>query len=306
MKQNQIKIEIDLDCVDKRVDVYLTELLKNYSRSRIQSLINDNSVLINKKPVKNSYRLKINDLIDISIPEDKPLEILPENIPLNVVYEDEYIIVINKPPGMLTHPATGKYINTLVNALLYHCKDSLSGINGILRPGIVHRLDKDTSGLIIVAKNDIAHKNIAKQLQNRTMSKYYITIVQGNLKEDSGIIDAPIDRHPIKKNKMAVVKDGKQSLTGWKVLERYNTATLVEARLHTGRTHQLRVHFSYIKHPILGDDLYGQTKNQKIKPTRQLLQAYKLSFLHPVTNNQLDFSIDIDEDIKRVIKILKG
>lgn len=305
-KNNVIKVEIDLDAAGNRIDVFLKDLLSDFSRSRIQSLIENQEVSVNSKGIKSSYKVKEGDIVEVKVPEVKLLEINPENIPLDIVFEDEDLVVVNKPAGMLTHPAPGKYSGTLVNALLYHCGSSLSGINGILRPGIIHRLDKDTTGLIIIAKNDFTHQHLAQQLQERTIDKHYLAIIQGNLKEEEGIIDAPIARHPVKREKMCVIKDGKEAITTWKVLERFNVATFIEAKLLTGRTHQLRVHFSHIKHPILGDSTYSSTKAQKIKLERQLLQSYKLEFIHPRSNEKMPFEIDYDPEIKRVLKIFNS
>lgn len=304
--QNNINVDVDLESVNIRLDVYLTSLFNNFSRTYIQDLISQNQVLVNDKPSKSSYKLKLGDLLNVQIPEEQPIEIIPENIPLTFVYEDEYLAVINKPAGMLTHPAPGKYSGTLVNALLFHCKDSLSGINGFLRPGIVHRLDKDTSGLMLIAKNDLAHHHLAKQFQDRLVEKYYVAIIQGNIKEDYGTINAPIDRHPTKRERMAVVENAKSAITTWKVLERFKTATFIEAKPYTGRTHQIRVHFAYIKHPILGDSLYGNVKSQKIYLERQALQAYKIAFTHPKTNDILSFEIDFDQDLKKILHIFNS
>lgn len=303
MNPGLINIEIDLDNAGDRIDVFIASLFDDISRSRVQKLIKDGKVLVNEKPVKSSYALRIGDKIALEVPENKPVEIAPENIPLNIVFEDDDLIVINKPHSMLTHPAPGKYSGTLVNALLHHCADTLSGINGYLRPGIVHRLDRDTSGLIIVAKNDLAHQHLARQIQERKVDKYYICIVNGNIKDDTGEINAPIARHPVKREKMAVVENGRQAITLWTVKERFKVATFVECKLITGRTHQLRVHFSHINHSIIGDPVYGNVKNQKIKMERQALQAYKLSFVHPRSQEKLDFQIDFNEDINKLLRI---
>lgn len=299
---NQIKLDIDIDFVGQRLDVFLADLLEKFSRSHIQKLIKEGQVLINGSPAKSSYNLRLGDKLEFTIPEDKPINIEPENIPLEFIYEDEFLAVVNKPVNMLTHPAPGKYTGTLVNALLYHCKDSLSGINGFLRPGIIHRLDKDTTGVILIAKNDFAHKSLAKQIQDRTVDKYYLAMTLGNIKEDEGIINAPIARHPVKREKMAVIQDGREAITEWRVLERFMLATLVEAKLITGRTHQIRVHFSHIKHPIIGDTVYSSVKTPKIKLSGQALQAYKISFNHPKTQERLTFKIDFNDDLKKILK----
>lgn len=302
LNNNLIKLDIDMEFVGQRLDIYLADLLEKFSRSRIQKLVKEGQVLINGSPAKSSYNLRFGDNLEFTIPEDKPIDIEPENIPLEFIYEDEYLAVVNKPVNMLTHPAPGKYSGTLVNALLYHCKDSLSGINGYLRPGIIHRLDKDTTGVILIAKNDFAHKSLAKQIHDRTIDKYYLAVTLGNIKEDNGIINAPIARHPVKREKMAVIEDGREAITEWRVLERFMLATLVEAKLITGRTHQIRVHFSHIKHPILGDSVYSTVKTPKIKLSGQALQAYKISFDHPETHERLTFKIDFNDDLKKLLK----
>lgn len=299
---NQIKLDIDIEFVGQRLDIFLADLLEKFSRSHIQKLIKEGQVLINGSPAKSSYNLRLGDKLEFTIPEDKPINIEPENIPLEFIYEDEFLAVVNKPVNMLTHPAPGKYTGTLVNALLYHCKDSLSGINGFLRPGIIHRLDKDTTGVILIAKNDFAHKSLAKQIQDRTIDKYYLAMTLGNIKENEGIINAPIARHPVKREKMAVVQDGREAITEWRVLERFMLATLVEAKIITGRTHQIRVHFSHIKHPIIGDSVYSSVKTPKIKLSGQALQAYKISFNHPKTQERLTFKIDFNDDLKKILR----
>ena len=304
--RKKIQINIETENAGQRVDVFLAEFIDGYSRARIQKLIEEGALLVSDKQVKRSYKLREGDVLNLLVPDDKPVEIIPENIPLEIIYEDNYLAVVNKPTGMLTHPAPGKYTGTLVNALLYHCGASLSGINGFLRPGILHRLDKDTSGLIVIAKNDLAHQHIANQIQDRLMDKYYLAVVQGNLKEDTGIINAPIGRHPLKREKMAVIENAREAITHWKVLERFGVATLIEAKLITGRTHQLRVHFCHIAHPILGDPLYGNVKSQKIKLECQALQAYKISFTHPKSYEKLSFNIGFNEDITRLLKIFNS
>jgi 23S rRNA pseudouridine1911/1915/1917 synthase len=304
--QKIITLEIDPEYAGERIDVYTSTLLEGFSRTRIQKLIEEAFILVNNKAVKRSHKLKEGDIVELNIPEDKPVTIEPENLKIDIVYEDNDLVIINKPAGMLTHPAPGRYTGTLVNAILYHCKDSLSGINGYLRPGIVHRLDKDTTGLIMIAKNDFTHQHLASQIQNRTVDKYYATIVTGNIKVDSGVINAPIGRHPVKREKMTVIESGREAITEWKVLERFKETTFVEAKIITGRTHQIRVHFSHIKHPVLGDETYGNVKAQKIKLSRQALQAYKISFTHPRSGDKLEFEIDLDKEIKRVLKFYQS
>lgn len=300
-----IRIEIDMYDAGIRLDVYLTQLFPEMSRTRIQQLIkSQENVLVNNKSSKNSYKLKYCDEILINIPEAKPLELEAQDIPLDVRYEDENMLVINKPTGMLTHPTSIERTNTLVNALLYHCKDQLSGINGIMRPGILHRLDKDTSGLLMVAKNDFAHKYLADQIKTKTAKRQYLAVVLGNIVSDTGTIDAPIDRHPTQRHKMGIVYGGKDSVTHWKVLERFRKFTLIEATLETGRTHQIRVHFSSIHHPVAGDPLYGGDKIN-IKLNGQALQAYRLSFINPSSKERMTIEIEPDDDINKLIRILR-
>ena len=306
MSNNIISCEIeDIDAA-KRIDVFLSEFLSGFSRSRIQKLITDkNSVKVNGAFVKNSYALKLGDFIEITPPEPVELELMPQNLNLDIVYENEDFLVVNKPFGMLTHPTSAERENTLVNGLLYHCKGNLSGINGVLRPGIVHRLDRDTSGLLVVAKNDFAHNNLAKQIKEKTAMRNYLTVVLGNIKDDEGEINLPIDRSKTEKCKMAVSEGGKPSITKYKVLERFGDYTFIEVSLKTGRTHQIRVHFSYLKHPVYGDKLYGGG-NVKVKTTAQVLQAYKLSLDDPKTGGRMTFEIPWDDDVTRVIKYLRA
>ena len=306
----QIKLEADIEEAGLRLDVFIANIIPDFSRSRVQQLIkSEESVFVNGKPLKNSYKLKCGDEILINVPEAKPLDLKSENISLDIRYEDENMLVVNKPAGMLTHPSSIEKEHTLVNALLYYCKDDLSGINGIMRPGIVHRLDRDTSGLLMIAKNDFAHKFLSEQLKpktaqtaDKTAKRYYLAVVQGVLKEDSGIIDLPIDRHLTQKHKMAVVEGGRPAVTRWKVIKRFKENSFVEVSLETGRTHQIRVHFSYINHPIVGDPLY-KGKSSKINIKGQALQAYKLNFLKPGTKENIIIEIDIDDDIKKLLRI---
>lgn len=303
-EKNIINIEVEVDDAGKRLDIFLSELIPYFSRSRIQSLIKwQHKVSVNGKVEKSSYRLKYGDLIIIDVPEAKPLELEAENIPLEFVYENDDMLVVNKPSGMLTHPTTVEKEGTLVNALLYHCKGKLSGINGIMRPGIVHRLDRDTSGLLMIAKNDFAHHSLSEQIKQKTAIRKYLTVVHGNIKEDTGIIDAPIDRHPSQKCKMTVTEGGKNAVSHWQVLERFGDYTFLEVTLQTGRTHQIRVHFSYIKHPVFGDNVYGGGKT-KIKTIAQVLQSYKLEFTNPSDNKRIKLEIDYDADIEKVLKVL--
>ncbi len=312
MTENKfIKIETEDADTGKRLDLFLSEYLTSFSRNRIQQLIKNPSenegIFVNEKKEKPSYKLKANDIITVIMPEVKALELKAEDLNLDIVYENEDLLVVNKPFNMLTHPTTIENTGTLVNGLLYHCKDNLSGINGILRPGIVHRLDRDTSGLLMVAKNDFAHNALAEQIKTKTAKRTYRTIVLGNIKEDTGTINLPIGRSKTDRLKMAVVseEEGKPAITHYKVLERFQNYTYLEVQLQTGRTHQIRVHFSYNKHPVYGDTLYGGN-NVKVKTHGQVLQSYKLSFINPRDNKVLNFEIPPDEDVKKVLKYLRS
>lgn len=292
------------DDENKRIDSFLNNNLEDVSRNRIQKLIEEKQVLVNNKSINKNYKLKENDKIIINIEEPKEIDILPENIPLNIVYEDEDVILINKPQDMVVHPANGHYSHTLVNALMYHCKDNLSGINGVMRPGIVHRIDKDTSGILIVAKNDKAHQKLASQLEEHSMTRVYYAIVYNNLKNDKGTIDAPIGRHPIDRKKMAVIdKNSKRAVTHYEVLQRFNKYTLIKLKLETGRTHQIRVHMSYIGNPLLGDIVYGKEK-QPFKLVGQVLHAKVLGFVHPTTNKYMEFETELPQYFKDILKKL--
>ena len=287
-----------------RIDAFLavnTEL----SRSKLQKLIKDGAVERNGKPCKANTEVKPGDVIRIETPEDMDgLLPEPENIPLDVVYEDEDLAVINKPKGMVVHPAPGNPNGTLVNALLYRFQ-SLSGTGGEIRPGIVHRIDRLTSGLLVVAKNDAAHEALAKQFALHTAYREYLCIVHGNLKEDSGTVDAPIGRHKTDRKRMAVTEDGRRAVTHWRVLERYGTETLLDVALETGRTHQIRVHMAYIKHPIVGDEVYGSAA-PKLGLNGQALHGYRLTFTHPATGEKMTFTAPLPEDFKTALKRLGG
>lgn len=298
-----IKIVIDDNWKEKRLDTYLANSLKDKSRSYIQQLIDDESVLVNYKAKKSSYKLKNGDEIEINIPDPIELDVVPENIPLDILYEDDDVIVVNKPQGMVVHPASGVYSGTLVNALLYHCND-LSGINGVARPGIVHRIDKDTSGVLVVAKNDISHNKLASQLKEHTMNRIYIALVEGVIKEDEGIVDKPLGRHPKDRIKFSVVNNGKNAITHYKVLQRFNKYTLIQCKLETGRTHQIRVHMAHIGHPLVGDPVYGY-KKQRFKLHGQMLHAQTLGFIHPTKGEYVEFSAPIPKSFDEVISILK-
>lgn len=288
----------------ERLDVYIADQIEALSRSYISKLIKKGLVLVNGEIKKPKYIVKTGDLIQVNIPEIKGLEPVPQDIPLNIIYEDEDIIVVNKPKGMVVHPAPGSPNNTLVNALLNYT-DKLSDINGKIRPGIVHRLDKDTSGVLVVAKNNEAHMDIAKQLKERTVKRIYIALAHGIFGKDEGIIDAPIGRNPRNRLKMAVTNiNSKEAITKYKVLERFDKYTLVELSLYTGRTHQIRVHLSYINHPVVGDSLYTNRKNEfGIKS--QMLHAQKIGFKIPSTGEYMEFEAEPLEEFTKVIEILR-
>ncbi|MEE0059484.1 MAG: RluA family pseudouridine synthase [Acutalibacteraceae bacterium] len=292
---NELSFVVNEENTAVRIDKFLTENINDITRSAIQGYITDGYVTVNDVIINKNYKTRLNDKITVLIPDPIPLEALPEDIPLDIIYEDEDVIVVNKPKGMVVHPAVGNYTGTLVNALLYHCKDSLSGINGVLRPGIVHRIDKNTSGLLIVAKNDIAHKGLAEQIKEHSFTRQYETIVYGNIKEDEGTIDQPIGRNPYDRKKMAVTaQNSKNAVTHFKVLERFNEFTHLAVNLETGRTHQIRVHMSYINHPVAGDDVYGP-KKVITKLNGQCLHARKIGFVHPITYDYLEFTSDLPE-----------
>lgn len=272
-----------------RIDKYLMNNT-DYSRSKIQKLVDEGYILVNGKEIKPSYNVHLNDLITID-DYDEVSDIVPQNIPLDIVYEDEYLLVVNKPSGMVVHPAPGNYSGTLVNALMYHC-NHLSGVNGSIRPGIVHRIDADTSGLLLVAKDDNVHNDLAKQISEKSVTRKYICLVHGVIYEDSATIDAPIGRDIHDRKKMCVTGDNsKDAVTHIKVLERYNNATLIECVLETGRTHQIRVHMNYINHPVVNDPVYGYNKMDD-KEFGQMLHAKEIGFVHPITHEFMDFKVD--------------
>ena len=296
-----IKITINNEQECGRIDKILTILLPSFSRSYISKLIEENHIRVNGNSCKASSKLKIGDEIEIDEVESKELDIKKEDIPLDIVYEDEDILIINKPQGMVVHPANGHYEHTLVNAIMAHCHD-LSAINGVIRPGIVHRIDKDTSGLICVAKNDEAHLFLSEQLKNHTMARTYTALVRGVIKENSGEINLPIGRDPNNRQKMAVTRNNsKEAITYFKVLKRFNEHTLVECNLKTGRTHQIRVHFSYIGFPIEGDPLYAGRKYDKIYKNGQLLVATSLKLIHPRSKEEKIFTIDLPDYFKEIL-----
>ena len=272
-----------------RADVFLAAKL-GVSRSNMQKLLEDGRVKRGEKIIKANYKVRAGEMFVVDIPEPEPIEAVPENIPLDILYEDQDLLVVNKPKGMVVHPAHGHYSGTLVNALMYHCKDSLSGINGVLRPGIVHRIDMDTTGSLIVCKTDMAHKVIAAQLKEHSIHRCYRAIVHGVIKEDSGVIDAPIGRNPTDRKKMAInEQNGKRAVTHFKVLKRFRQFTYIECELETGRTHQIRVHMASLQHPLLGDSVYGPAKSP-YKLQGQTLHAMTIGFIHPSTGEYMEFS----------------
>ena len=283
-----------------RIDKYLSMTSPELTRNRIQGLISEGNITVNDKVVKASYKVCENDVIKMLIPDAVPVDIPAENIPLDIVYEDDDILIINKPKGMVVHPAPGHYTGTVVNALMYHCKDKLSGINGELRPGIVHRIDMDTTGLLIICKNDIAHNFIAEQLKEHSITRKYQAIVYNAFNEEEGTVEGNIGRHPQERKKMAIVPDGRHAVTHYKVLKNMGKYALVECQLETGRTHQIRVHMTSIKHPLLGDELYGP-KNCPFKLQGQVLHAKTIGFIHPTTKEYIEFDSELPDYFKGLI-----
>lgn len=303
MEKETFRFEVALEDKGKRLDKFLVENMpKAFSRAFLQKLIADGHIRVNGTVAKNSHKLLTGESIDVSIPEPVESSIRPEDIKLDILYEDGDLLVVNKPPGMVVHPAPGSRSKTLVNALLSHCKN-LSGIGGVMKPGIVHRIDKDVSGLLVVAKTDLAHQGLAGQFKEKTASRVYIAVVKGVVQLDNGIIDLPIGRSERDRKKMAVnFERSKEAVTRYRILERFKSASILEVTLGTGRTHQIRVHLSYIGHPILGDVKYG-TRSADI--TRPALHAKSLGFLHPVTDKAMKFTTDLPNDIKELIEKLK-
>ena len=284
-----------------RIDVF-TAQVADVTRSRAAKLIEDGYVLIDGKTASKNDKLNNGIKVSVTLPDPVSYDVKPENIPLDIVYEDGDLLVVNKPKGMVVHPAAGNFEGTLVNALMYHCKESLSGINGVMRPGIVHRIDKNTSGLLIVAKNDFSHNILAKQIKEHSFTREYEAVVYGNLKSDTGIIDAPIGRHPVKRKQMAVVNSGgRNAVTEYTVLERFGNFTHIRLKLQTGRTHQIRVHMASIGHPVAGDDVYGP-KKIITSLCGQCLHARKIGFIHPKTNEYMEFSSDLPEYFVKFLK----
>lgn len=296
----------DSENIGVRIDKFLSDRIEELTRSSLVNLIADGNIKVNNKNIAKNYKLKSGDEIRVLVPDPVEYEAEAENIPLDIVYEDDDLIVVNKPKGMVVHPAAGNYTGTLVNALLYHCKDNLSGINGVLRPGIVHRIDKDTSGLLLVAKNDNAHKSLAKQIKDHSLTREYEAIVFGNIKDDAGVIDAPIGRHHTDRKKMAVTdKNSKNAVTHYEVIERLKGYTYMKFRLETGRTHQIRVHCAYIGHPVSGDKVYG-VKNEKTNLESQCLHARKIGFIHPNTGEYMEFVSDLPDYFSEYLDKLRN
>ena len=302
----ELLIDVTQDFEGERIDKYLSRLVTDSSRSAIQKLIESGSVKVNGSQVSKNYKVSADDEILMLQGELKTLDAEPENIPLDIVYEDSDLLVVNKPRGMVVHPAPGNYSGTLVNALLYHCKDSLSGINGVLRPGIVHRIDKDTSGLLIVAKNDKAHIGLAEQIKEHSFTREYNAVVCGHLKEYEGTVCAPIGRNPKDRKKMCVTENNsKNAVTHYKVINEYEGYSHISLRLETGRTHQIRVHMAYIGHPVAGDFVYGNDKKSAYL-NGQCLHAINIGFVHPITNEYLEFNSELPDYFKEFLNRLKS
>lgn len=291
----------------ERLDKYLSIIYSDISRSFFQKLIKDSHVYVNDRVEKANYRMQLEDIVRVQFPDAVTTAIEPENIPLDIIYEDDDLLIVNKPKGMVVHPSAGHYTGTLVNGILYHCKDSLSGINGEIRPGIVHRIDMDTTGSLIVCKNDFSHINIAEQIKAHSVNRIYEGIVCGNVKQDEGTIDAPIGRHPVERKKMAITeKNGKPAITHYKVLERFGNYTYMQFKLETGRTHQIRVHMSGIGHPLLGDTLYSSGKTPFKNLHGQTLHAKTIGFMHPSTGKYIEFQAPLPEYFEKLLTQLKN
>lgn len=303
MEELEFTIEDSAD-VGVRIDKFLASFYPEKSRSYFQKSIDDGFVLVNGKTVKSKYQTKLGDDIIVSFAPIKEIDIVAEDIPLDILYEDDDVIIVNKPKGMVVHPAPGHYTGTLVNGLMYHCKDSLSGINGEIRPGIVHRIDMNTTGSLIVCKNDKAHNSIAAQIKEHSVNRIYKGVVIGSIKDDEGTIDAPIGRNPKDRKKMAINSDGRNAVTHYRVLERFNGYTLLEFKLETGRTHQIRVHMSSIGHPLVGDDVYCSSK-PPYKLQGQTLHAQTIGFIHPTTNEYVEISAPLPEYFEDLLRKLR-
>lgn len=302
---SEVIIDVPQEFHGERIDKFLSVLVESTSRNAIQKLIENEKVLVNGQPVNKKYKVSADDEITMLPGGLKPLDAEPENIPLDIVYEDEHLLVVNKPRGMVVHPAPGNYSGTLVNALLYHCKDSLSGINGILRPGIVHRIDKDTSGLLIVAKNDKAHIGLAEQIKEHSFTREYNAVIVGHLKENEGTVNAPIGRNPKDRKKMCVtMTNSKNAVTHYNTIEDYEGYSHISLKLETGRTHQIRVHMAHLGHPVAGDLVYGNDKKSAYL-NGQCLHAIKIGFIHPISGEYLEFTSDLPDYFKGFLSKLK-
>ncbi len=296
---------VSLDDTGKRIDTYICENISDISRNAVQRLITDNNILVNKKPVNKNYRITGKDIIEVNIPPIQESQVIAENIPLDIKYEDEDLLVVNKPKGMVVHPAVGNESSTLVNALLYHCKGTLSGIGGVARPGIVHRIDKDTSGLLVVAKNDFTHLALAELVKAHNFTRVYTAVIYGKLRESAGTINAPIGRHPTERKKMAVTeKNSREAITHYSLIKQFKDFSYIQLKLETGRTHQIRVHMAYIGHPLAGDPLYGPKKVIS-SLNGQCLHAKTLGFTHPRTGDYMEFSCEEPDVFKLFLNKLK-
>lgn len=304
---NTFEFLIDEENKSTRIDTVLSLLLPETSRSFIQKLIEGGSLSLNGESMRSKkYKVNAGDKVTLIVPEAEKLSVEPENIPLDIVYEDDDVLVVNKPKGMVVHPAVGNYTGTLVNAIMYHCGDRLSSINGVIRPGIVHRIDKDTSGLLMIAKNDKAHESLSQQLAAHSITRRYRALVYHNFADEEGTIDAPIGRDPKNRLKQAVTEqNSKRAVTHWRVLERFGKYTLIEARLETGRTHQIRVHMAHIKHPLVGDAVYGPAK-QSLVSDGQLLHAEVLGFIHPTSGEYMEFERAVPQEFDAVLQRLRS
>ncbi|MBE6788187.1 MAG: RluA family pseudouridine synthase [Ruminococcaceae bacterium] len=305
MNEQEMIFVAEIEDIGKRIDSFLSEKVETFTRSRVQKIIDDGGVFVNSKVVSKSYKLCEGDNVTLNVPENTDLEILPEDIKLDIVYEDDDLLVVNKPKGMVVHPAAGNYSGTLVNALLFHCKGNLSGINGVNRPGIVHRIDKDTSGLVVVAKSDAAHMGLSEQFAEHSIKREYHAVVYGNVKNDFGTVNAPIGRHPVLRKQMAITyTNSKNAVTHYNVIERLNGFTYISCKLETGRTHQIRVHMASLGHSLAGDEVYGPKKVIK-QLNGQCLHAKVLGFTHPVTKQQLLFNSELPEYFVKFLNSLK-
>ena len=302
---DKIIFQVEKENAGIRIDKYLSDNMEDISRSYLQKLLKEKSITLNEKEIKANYKVQEGDVVSVSVPEPEEPDILPEEIPLDILYEDDSLMVVNKPKDMVVHPSAGHLSGTLVNAVLFHCKGNLSGINGIMRPGIVHRIDKDTTGALLICKTDTCHRILAEQLKVHSITRKYRAVVQGNLKDDEGTIEGPVGRHPADRKKMAInYKNGKEAVTHYRVLERFGNATYIECQLETGRTHQIRVHMASIGHPLLGDTTYGSAKNP-YHLQGQALHAMVLGFLHPVTNTYMEFTAPLPEYFLKLLEKLR-